>query len=155
MELSRSTMTGMAQGRATHVGRHLFGNLSTTYSPALIVILEIYICDNHDFCYNTCGETQASCDIEFLETMYSKCNDSWDSENKQLCKTVAFSMFSLVDIALAKNTTTNEIIIDTILRLYIMDYWCFVVCIFAYLFSFHSIEWGSIYLVAILVLRLN
>lgn len=53
-------------------------------------------CNNHDKCYNNCQETKSSCDLEFLYMMYSKCNDSWDFENKSPCKTAADKMFELV-----------------------------------------------------------
>jgi hypothetical protein len=55
------------------------------------------MCNNHDLCYNACGETQQSCDNEFLFMMRSECNDHWDSnKRKQLCKSVARSMYFMV-----------------------------------------------------------
>ena len=55
-------------------------------------------CNNHDFCYSSCGETQSSCDLEFQAIMHSKCNDDWDSMAAQnACKAVADGMFALVD----------------------------------------------------------
>lgn len=54
-------------------------------------------CDNHDLCYNNCGETQTSCDEEFRDMMYSECNDFWDSQAGQdACKVVADGMYALV-----------------------------------------------------------
>jgi hypothetical protein len=54
-------------------------------------------CNNHDLCYNNCGETQVSCDEEFRDMMYSACNDFWDSQTtKATCLVVADSMYALV-----------------------------------------------------------
>jgi hypothetical protein len=54
-------------------------------------------CNNHDLCYNNCGETQAWCDEEFRDMMYSDCNDFWDSQStKAACKAVADGMYALV-----------------------------------------------------------
>jgi secretory phospholipase A2 len=54
-------------------------------------------CNNHDLCYSSCGETQASCDEEFRDMLYSDCNDYWDSQGtKAACKSVADGMYLLV-----------------------------------------------------------
>jgi Group XII secretory phospholipase A2 precursor (PLA2G12) len=53
-------------------------------------------CNNHDYCYSTCSETKIDCDLEFRDMMYSKCNKSWDTSDKSLCKSVASQMFDLV-----------------------------------------------------------
>ena len=56
------------------------------------------MCDNHDHCYSTCGETQHDCDDEFRAMMHSKCNDDWDSLSMQVaCKSAADGMYDLVD----------------------------------------------------------
>lgn len=55
------------------------------------------MCDNHDHCYSTCGETQEDCDDEFRAMMYSNCNDDWDSLVVQnACKTAADGMYEAV-----------------------------------------------------------
>jgi hypothetical protein len=54
-------------------------------------------CNNHDLCYNKCGETQASCDDEFREMMFSSCNDTRDNRVANLsCKATAYTMYALV-----------------------------------------------------------
>lgn len=55
------------------------------------------VCNNHDLCYNSCRETQASCDLEFRDLLYSCCNDYHDTVTlKKACKKVADGMVALV-----------------------------------------------------------
>lgn len=54
-------------------------------------------CNNHDLCYENCGETHKSCDIEFRNVGHSICNKKHDSSVQQrLCKTVVDDMYKLV-----------------------------------------------------------
>lgn len=65
-------------------------------------------CNNHDYCYNTCAETKLSCDNEFLNMMYSKCNKSWDTQDKTTCKTVALGMYNLVRTSIGDTAYANS-----------------------------------------------
>jgi len=53
-------------------------------------------CKNHDLCYESCKETQKTCDDEFGAMMYSKCNDSWDHKTVELCYAKAGSLYTAV-----------------------------------------------------------
>lgn len=53
-------------------------------------------CKNHDLCYESCKETQKTCDDEFGAMMYSKCNDSWDIKTVALCYAKAGSLYGAV-----------------------------------------------------------
>jgi hypothetical protein len=54
-------------------------------------------CNNHNLCYNNCGETQVWCDEEFRDMMYSVCNDvGYSQSTKAACKSVADGMYALV-----------------------------------------------------------
>ena len=56
------------------------------------------MCNNHDLCYSSCGETQQTCDDEFRAMMYSKCNRDHDTiPGKEGCKKVSDGMYKIVE----------------------------------------------------------
>jgi len=54
-------------------------------------------CNNHDLCFEKCGETRSGCDNEFKKMMHSKCNDNYkNSDSRTACKSVANGMYKVV-----------------------------------------------------------
>lgn len=54
-------------------------------------------CNNHDLCFNSCSETQNTCDNEFLDLMVSNCHDKYDTKSLQdACRAVAVGIFEVV-----------------------------------------------------------
>lgn len=53
-------------------------------------------CKNHDLCYESCKETQKTCDDEFAVMMYSKCNDKWDHKTVGACYSKVAVLYAAV-----------------------------------------------------------
>lgn len=53
-------------------------------------------CKNHDLCYESCPETQKTCDDEFAMMMTSKCNDKWDHKTLGACYSKVATLYGLV-----------------------------------------------------------
>lgn len=54
-------------------------------------------CKNHDLCYESCSETQQTCDDEFAAMMYSHCNNKWDHKTRGACYTKVETLYDAVD----------------------------------------------------------
>ena len=55
-------------------------------------------CNEHDICYETCGNSKIQCDLDFYECMFCSCDATYDDYYEQsVCEELACSYFQAVD----------------------------------------------------------
>lgn len=55
-------------------------------------------CEQHDFCYGTCGTSKQQCDNDFYSCMYCSCQETYDDFFSILaCEEIACTYFQAVD----------------------------------------------------------